>query len=65
MPKIGIVVRVLREIALLGAGAALLGVRVHGDDGLVAQWHFDEGSGSVLRDSSGNGNDGGAVRGGG
>ena len=28
------------------------------DDGLVAEWHFDEGSGSVLVDSSGNGNDG-------
>jgi hypothetical protein len=28
------------------------------DDGLVAQWHFDEGAGSVLHDSSGNENDG-------
>jgi PGF-CTERM protein/uncharacterized repeat protein (TIGR01451 family) len=28
------------------------------DDGLVAEWHFDEGSGNVLKDSSGNGNDG-------
>jgi len=27
-------------------------------DGLVAEWHFDEGSGNVLGDSSGNGNDG-------
>lgn len=27
-------------------------------DGLVAEWHFDEGSGTVLKDSSGNGNDG-------
>ena len=28
------------------------------DDGLVAQWHFDEGSGNQVRDSSGNGNNG-------
>ena len=28
------------------------------DDGLVAEWHFDEGSGSAVADSSGNGNDG-------
>lgn len=28
-------------------------------DGVVGSWHFDEGSGSVLKDSSGNGNDGG------
>ena len=28
------------------------------DDGLVAEWHFDEGSGSTVADSSGNGNDG-------
>lgn len=34
------------------------GVQAQSDDGLVAEWHFDEGSGSVLKDSSGNGNDG-------
>jgi PGF-CTERM protein/uncharacterized repeat protein (TIGR01451 family) len=28
------------------------------DYGLVAEWHFDEGSGSVVKDSSGYGNDG-------
>lgn len=28
------------------------------EDGLVAEWHFDEGSGSILKDSSGNGNNG-------
>jgi PGF-CTERM protein/uncharacterized repeat protein (TIGR01451 family) len=28
------------------------------DYGLVAEWHFDEGSGGVVKDSSGNGNDG-------
>ena len=27
-------------------------------DGVVGSWHFDEGSGSALKDSSGNGNDG-------
>ncbi|KAF5421463.1 MAG: hypothetical protein C5S44_06505 [Candidatus Methanocomedens sp.] len=27
-------------------------------DGLVAEWHFDDGTGNILRDSSGNGNDG-------
>ena len=37
---------------------ACMGVGVADDDGLVAEWHFDEGSGSVLVDSSGNGNDG-------
>jgi hypothetical protein len=34
------------------------GVQAQSDDGLVAEWHFDEGEGSVLKDSSGNGNDG-------
>jgi len=34
------------------------GVQAQSDEGLVAEWHFDEGSGSVLKDSSGNGNDG-------
>ncbi|MEA3282108.1 MAG: hypothetical protein U9Q68_06030 [Euryarchaeota archaeon] len=27
------------------------------DDGLVAKWHFDEGSGGVVADSSGDGDD--------
>ncbi|MEA1864582.1 MAG: hypothetical protein U9N46_05215 [Euryarchaeota archaeon] len=56
MRKIGIAVWVLLVIALAGLTA---GVQAQGaDDGLVAEWHFDEGSGSVLADSSGNGNDG-------
>ncbi len=56
MCRIGIVVWVLLVIALAGLPA---GVQAQeGDDGLVAEWHFDEGSGSVLGDSSGNGNDG-------
>lgn len=48
MRRTGLAILVL--LALAGVGAA--------DDGLVAEWHFDEGSGSVLYDSSGNGNDG-------
>ena len=58
MRRIGIAVRVLLVIALVGLGLPA-GVQAQGDDdGLVAEWHFDEGSGSVLVDSSGNGNDG-------
>ncbi|RZN42513.1 MAG: hypothetical protein EF813_01290 [Methanosarcinales archaeon] len=56
MRRIGIAVRVLLVIVLAGLPA---GVQAQGGgDGLVAEWHFDEGSGSVLADSSGNGNDG-------
>ena len=56
MRRIGIAVWVLVVIALFGLPA---GVQAQGaDDGLVEEWHFDEGSGSVLVDSSGNGNDG-------
>ncbi|MFQ6061937.1 MAG: hypothetical protein ACE5J9_02015 [Methanosarcinales archaeon] len=25
---------------------------------MVAEWHFDEGSGNIVKDTSGNGNDG-------
>ena len=28
------------------------------DSGLIASWHFDEGSGNIVRDASGNGNNG-------
>lgn len=55
MRRIGIVVWVSLVIALTGLAA---GVQAQSDEGLVAEWHFDEGSGSVLKDSSGNGNDG-------
>ncbi|GEM_PF-1712694 len=56
MRRIGILVWALLVIALFGLPA---GVQAQGaDDGLVAEWHFDDGSGSVLADSSGNGNDG-------
>jgi len=54
MRRIGMAV-VLLVIALAGLPA---GVQAEGADDLVAEWHFDEGSGSVLVDSSGNGNDG-------
>jgi uncharacterized repeat protein (TIGR01451 family) len=51
-----VIAGILIAIALF---ALPVGVQVEGgDDGLVAEWHFDEGSGSVLADSSGNGNDG-------
>ena len=46
MRRIGIAVRVLLAIALFGLPA---GVQAQGDDGgIVAKWHFDEGSGGVL-----------------
>ncbi|MEA1894262.1 MAG: hypothetical protein U9N36_03475 [Euryarchaeota archaeon] len=54
MRKIWIAVWVLLTIALAWLTA---GVQAQSDDGLVAEWHFDEGSGSVLKDSSRNGND--------
>ena len=53
--KIKTIVGTLILIALTGMFA---GVHAQGDDGLVGGWHFDEGSGSVAKDSSGNGNDG-------
>ena len=46
MRRIGIAVWVSLVIALAGLPA---GVQAQGaDDGLVAEWHFDEGSGSAL-----------------
>ncbi len=55
MYKMRVVVGILIIIVLVGLSA---NVMAQSDDGLVAEWHFDEGSGSVLHDSSGNGNDG-------
>jgi len=46
----------LMMLAAGGMGAA--NMQTQSDDGLVAEWHFDEGSGNSLNDSSGNGNDG-------
>jgi len=45
-------------VAIIVLSIIPAGVQAQSDDGLVAEWHFDEGSGSVLVDSSGNGNDG-------
>ena len=53
--KIKTIVGTLILIALTGMFA---GVHAQGDDGLVAEWRFDEGSGSIAKDSSGNGNNG-------
>ena len=59
MRRIGIASGCCMGIAFVGLGLGLpAGVQAEGaDDGLVAEWHFDEGAGSVLGDSSGNGND--------
>ena len=51
-----IIIGILIAIAVLAVMPA--DVQAQSDDGLVAEWHFDEGSGNVLVDSSGNGNDG-------
>lgn len=56
MRRIGVVACVSLVIALAGLPA---GVQAQEDDGgLVAEWHFDLGSGSVLKDGFGNENDG-------
>ena len=47
MRRIGIAVRVLLVIALFGLGLPA-GAQAQGGDGLVAEWRFDEGVGSVL-----------------
>jgi len=47
-------VMVVAAILTLCSGVAITAV----DDGLVAYYPFDEGSGAVARDKSGNGNDG-------
>ena len=56
MANVRVIIGVLIAIGVLAGISA--GVQAQSDDGLVAEWHFDEGSGSVLKDSSGNGNDG-------
>ena len=48
MRRIGIAVRVLLVIALFGLGLPAGVQAQEQDDGLVAEWRFDEGSGSVL-----------------
>ena len=56
MAYIRMIIGVLIAIGVLAGISA--GVQAQSDDELVAEWHFDEGAGSVLKDSSGNGNDG-------
>ncbi|MDO9464431.1 MAG: hypothetical protein Q7J67_03950 [bacterium] len=34
------------------------GSSAHAEEGLVGYWSFDEGAGDIVKDSSGNGNDG-------
>lgn len=38
--------------------ASIAGAQAQTDDRLVGEWHFDEGSGNIAKDSSGNGYDG-------
>ena len=46
-------------LVVLASGMLATGVQAQSSaEGLVAEWRFDEGSGSVVKDSSGNGNDG-------
>ena len=45
-------------VAIIMLSIMPAGVQAQSDEGLVAEWHFDEGAGSVVEDSSGNGNDG-------
>ncbi len=52
-----LIVRIAIVIVFLGLGLATT-AQAQSDAGLVAEWHFDEGSGNILKDSSGNGNDG-------
>ena len=58
MCKMKVIVGLLIVIALAGLSAANVQAAQSSDEELVAEWHFDEGSGGVVKDSSGNGNDG-------
>ena len=50
--------RTTTQLIAWGAGLWLSGAGWPAEQGLVAHYSFDEGTGSVLRDVSGNGNDG-------
>lgn len=56
MVKLRLIIGVLIAIGVLAGIPA--GVQAQSDEGLVAEWHFDEGDGGVVKDSSGNRNDG-------
>jgi len=45
-------------VAIIVLSIMPAGVQAQSDYGLVAEWHFDEGEGNIVKDSSGNGNDG-------
>jgi hypothetical protein len=55
--KVKAVLGIILVFSFLGLGLVTT-AQAQSDAGLVAEWHFDEGSGTILRDSSGNGNDG-------
>ncbi|HJH28398.1 MAG TPA: LamG domain-containing protein, partial [Methanosarcinaceae archaeon] len=55
MVKVRLIIGILIIIGVVTG--TIVGVHAQ-EDGLVAEWHFDEGEGNVLKDSSGNGNDG-------
>jgi hypothetical protein len=47
----------ITALALCMLTALLVPVQAQENE-LVAEWHFDEGEGNIVKDSSGNGNDG-------
>jgi hypothetical protein len=56
MMQVRMMIGVLIAIGIMAGLPA--GVAAQSDEGLVAEWHFDEGVGNVVKDSSGNRNDG-------
>lgn len=55
MCKMKMLAGILLVLVLAGLSAI---VQAQSDEGLVAEWHFDEGSGTIAKDESGSGNDG-------
>ncbi|MEW5759757.1 MAG: LamG-like jellyroll fold domain-containing protein [Candidatus Thermoplasmatota archaeon] len=51
-------VKVVVRNGNFSSSALLSELDPNGDSGIVGEWHFQEGSGTLTRDSSGNGNDG-------
>lgn len=56
MIQMRMIIVVLIAIGIMAGLPA--GVAAQSEEGLVAEWHFDDGSGNIVKDSSGNGNDG-------